>query len=73
MNREFLESAGKLLFGNRWQTDIAELISVNDRTVRRWISGKSEIPAGIKPNIISALKNRQKMIADFVKSESGEK
>jgi len=73
MNREFLESAGKLLFGDRWQTDTAELLGITYRTVRRWMSGESAIPAGVKTEMIAALKNRQQMIADFVKSEKDKK
>ncbi|WP_193323269.1 helix-turn-helix domain-containing protein [Erwinia endophytica] len=73
MTPEFLESAGKLLFGDRWQTDTAELLGVTYRTVRRWISGESAIPSGIKKDLLAALENRQQMIAELIKHETNKK
>lgn len=33
------------LYGpNRWQTALAQELQVNDRTVRRWVSGQSPVP-----------------------------
>lgn len=41
-----LEICGKAAFGDRWQTDISKALNVSDRTIRRWISGKSGVPVG---------------------------
>lgn len=41
-----LAQCGEALWGNRWQTDLAEAVGVSDRTVRRWIAGE-RIPPGV--------------------------
>lgn len=38
-----LEKVGMALFGNIWQTDLARELEINDRTVRRWVSGDQAI------------------------------
>lgn len=44
LTKENLEKYGIALFGSRFQTDLAAALGVNDRTMRRWISGESNIP-----------------------------
>ncbi len=34
----------RLYGGHRWQTALSRELQVNDRTVRRWVSGASEVP-----------------------------
>lgn len=53
MTPEELREIGERLFGSRWQTKLARSLEngdgthVNPRTVRRWLSGESHIPAGV--------------------------
>jgi hypothetical protein len=54
-----LERAGKLLYGDRWQTDIARDLAVNDRRVRAWMQGERNIPAGVWVDIAALLRQRQ--------------
>ncbi len=35
---------GTALFGGYWQTQLADALGVNPRTVRRWVSGELPIP-----------------------------
>ena len=44
---ELLRAIGEALFGPRWQTDLAHHLDVNDRTVRRWLSGQDEPRPGV--------------------------
>jgi hypothetical protein len=39
MTPEDLASAGRALYGDRWQTSLAHDLHVSDRTVRRWLTG----------------------------------
>lgn len=44
-----LRTAADLLFGGerfgiRWQRPLARALGVDDRTVRRWLSGESPVP-----------------------------
>jgi NOL1/NOP2/fmu family ribosome biogenesis protein len=37
---------GSALFGPRWQSEMARVIGVNDRSIRRWAAGR-DIPVGL--------------------------
>lgn len=47
MTPDELEKAGRKLFGEHWQTRMADTLEVNPRTVRRWASGESRIPPSV--------------------------
>ena len=57
--RELLSEAGALLYGDQWQRALArglgplhpdgERESIDDRSVRRWVSGERPIPAWVFP------------------------
>lgn len=40
-----LRTIGERLYGPRWQTQLARALVRDTRTVRRWLAGKSPIPA----------------------------
>ena len=42
MTAAHIREAGEALFGPRFQTDLARLLGVSDRTVRRWCAGEWE-------------------------------
>ena len=42
-----LIDAGEALYGPRWQCELSRDLGVSDRTVRRWVAGVSNIPAGV--------------------------
>ena len=45
MSAEELGLVCSRLYGpKRWQTALARELQVNDRTVRRWVSGQSPVP-----------------------------
>ena len=44
MTRDELKTAGRELFGNGWQTRLAEALGRDGSTVRRWVSGAIPIP-----------------------------
>lgn len=39
-----LTAIGEALYGSQWQSELARALDVNDRTVRRWASGKNALP-----------------------------
>ena len=43
-NLSELEKVGKALHGEQWQQKMANDLSVNPRTVRNWVSGRSNTP-----------------------------
>lgn len=50
--------AGRLLFGDRWQSDLARALSVGDRRVREWLAGDRSIPKGIWPDLARLVRLR---------------
>jgi hypothetical protein len=56
--------AGQALYGERWQTDLANDLQVADRTVRRWVSGASPIPSGLWSEINDILRKHSDSIAE---------
>jgi hypothetical protein len=54
-----LERVGNLLYGTRWQSDLARALEVNDRRVRQWMAGERPIPAGVWADVAVLLRTRQ--------------
>lgn len=44
---KLLRDTGEALYGPRWQSDIARDLQVSDRTIRNWLSGATDMPAGV--------------------------
>jgi len=56
-----LQKVGKALFGDRWQTDLANALGLSSpRRLRQWMSGeRKKIPAGIWVDVCALLRQRQ--------------
>lgn len=46
-----LRRIGEALYGERWQTPLAEDLQVADRTVRRWLDGSRAIPDTLRADL----------------------
>jgi DNA-binding transcriptional regulator YdaS (Cro superfamily) len=57
MSRLLVE-CGEALFGPRWQSELARELAVSDRTVRRWVAGTSEVPAGLYVDLLRLTQER---------------
>ena len=44
MTADDLKREGRALFGNGWQTRLAEALGRDGSTVRRWVSGAVPVP-----------------------------
>ena len=58
-----LKEAGELLYGTRWQSDLARALGVGDRRVREWTAGERRTPPGVLSDIAGLLRQRQADIA----------
>ena len=70
--KEFRKS-GEILFGPRWQTDIARALKVDPRRVRQWVKGDRPLPNTIDEDIFQLLNDRLLkivMFLDFIKTIS---
>ena len=57
-----LIKAGLASFGKQWQTAMSKVLGVNGRTVRRWASGETPLPAPLKKELLKHLKQRKREI-----------
>lgn len=58
MQRDLLTDCGEALFGSRWQSALARALDVDDRTMRRWVSGENGMPAGVNIDLLRLLTER---------------
>lgn len=63
MTPTLLREAGLLLYGDRWQTALADALAVNPRTVRAWYSGRHPIQAGPWRGVVQLLLSRESQIS----------
>ena len=66
MTPDELATAGRALYGERWQTSLADDLHVSDRTMRRWVTGEFPIPAGVVTELRSVLVERLNTIGGMV-------
>ena len=67
-SRALLISAGQLLFGERWQTELARALGLSDgRRIRQWLSGDRPIPVGIWDDLRELLEDRSSKMELVVK------
>ena len=66
MTPDELATAGRALYGERWQTSLANDLHVSDRTMRRWLTGEFPIPAGVVTELRSVLVERLSTIGGMV-------
>jgi hypothetical protein len=60
-----LQNIGEGLYGPRWQTDLSTALSVNDRSMRRWISGEDPIPRGVWNDLRLLIQSRWVNLREF--------
>jgi len=58
MRKPLLIDCGKALYGPRWQSELARDLGVSDRTVRRWVAGTYEVPAGLYLDLLRLTQER---------------
>lgn len=61
MSRLLVE-CGEALYGQQWQSALARDMGVADRTVRRWVAGTSEVPAGLYLDLLRLTQERAALL-----------
>jgi len=62
MTPEKLATIGEALYGERWQTPLANDLQVVDRTMRRWLAGESPIPENIATELLALFERRKRTL-----------
>jgi hypothetical protein len=58
-SQDLIRATGEALFGERWETALADLLHVNRRTVRRWKTGENEPSKGVWQELCSTAMQRE--------------
>jgi hypothetical protein len=53
-----LRSIGEKLFGQQWQSELSGVLSVNERSLRRWLSDQDQIPPGVWADLTRIIEAR---------------
>lgn len=59
---DLLTRCAVALYGDRWQSALADALGVGDRRVREWVAGDRRPPQGIWSDIAMLLDDRRKQI-----------
>lgn len=57
MSRLLVE-CGEALYGPQWQSALARDLDVSDRTIRRWVAGTTDVPAGLYLDLLRLTQER---------------
>ncbi|QDJ13067.1 hypothetical protein CEP45_04020 [Mergibacter septicus] len=60
-----LETAGRLMFGDKWISQMSEFLNVDYRRVKQWRRGDIEIPQGVISEIVDYLKKNAEKELQF--------
>lgn len=67
LGADHLRKCGEALFGERWQTDLAEALQLSDaRRIRSWLSGERSIPPTVWADIAGLMRQRQLQIGQVL-------
>jgi len=58
MTPDRLAEIGRALYGGRWQSDMADALGVDRRTVRRWMTGDYPVPPRAVADLRAMLETR---------------
>jgi hypothetical protein len=70
MTPDLLREAGTLLYGDRWQSALAEAIDVHPRTMRFWAAGDREMPEGAWRDVLAIAEERGRDLSDWLKKNN---
>ena len=66
MTTKLLSDAGRALYGPLWQSQLARDLEVSDRTIRRWIAGDADLPAGVATDLWRLAMERAQELDELV-------
>lgn len=66
MNIKQLEQAGRLLYGDQWQSNLARDLSIDSRRIRQWVSGERSVSEWVLVEVRALLDKKQFNINQFL-------
>lgn len=69
MTTEQLQKAGRLLYGDQWQSALARALDVDSRRIRQWMSGDRPISDWVEGEIMQILKDNHAAIGRAIDTQ----
>lgn len=66
MTIEQLEQAGRLLYGDQWQSNLARDFNIDSRRIRQWLTGDRHIPDWVYDEIVVLLESNRAAIDGYL-------
>jgi hypothetical protein len=65
---ELIKSIGPALFGRNWQSELADQLAVNRRTIRRWMDGEDEPRRAMWTALLKITQERHAQLAELTEA-----
>jgi hypothetical protein len=65
---ELIKSVGPALFGRTWQSELADWLAVNRKTISRWITGEDEPRAAMWVKLLEIAQERHAQLAELIEA-----
>ncbi|HHS9967632.1 TPA: hypothetical protein ACTW6G_002910 [Raoultella ornithinolytica] len=72
-NLEKMTAVGKLVYGENWQSPLSRAMDIDSRTIRRFVSGHSKIPANLSPRLLAAMEHEMEKIKSAIELINSDK
>lgn len=61
-----LAHVGRVLYGEHWRLALARGVQVDDDTIRRWMTGRTELPGdhGVFSDALELMRRREREISE---------
>jgi len=70
MDIEQLEQAGRLLYGDQWQSNLAKSLAIDSRRVRQWVNNDRPISEWVAPELYALMDKNQQDVKRFLNNLS---
>jgi hypothetical protein len=68
MSKQLLKTVGEFIYGEEWQAPLSRDLGVNERSMRRWVSGTDGIPSGVWYELANKLEIWHRALGNLVRA-----
>jgi len=61
-------AVGPALGGRNWQSELADTLGINRRTIRRWLTGEDEPRPGVWIELLAIMRERQTHLGELIEA-----
>jgi DNA-binding XRE family transcriptional regulator len=65
-SNELIIAVGPILFGRNWQSELADTLGINRRTIRRWLTGEYEPRPGVWVELLEIVRERHQQLGSLI-------